>query len=68
MIVHYQAFANIGKLRLRGDLVKENQHTVWMIFHPPKAVRAKLAEKGILASAIGPIKRHKRKHGVSRFA
>ena len=34
MLVLYQAYANIGKLRLLGDVIKENALTVLMVFHP----------------------------------
>lgn len=68
MIISHQAFANVSGQRLRGDVVKENHHTVWMVFHPSKELKQKLLkEHNILAVPTKPIKRHLRKHKVSRF-
>lgn len=70
-LIHYQAWATCGSGRLRGryfgDVVKENHHTVWMIFYPPGKMKKEFAEKGITLKPVGPIKRHKRKHKVSRI-
>ena len=71
-LVMYQAWATIGSGRLKGryfgDVIKENHHTVWMIFYPPGDLKRKLMEQGITAQPVGPVKRHKRKHNVSRIA
>jgi hypothetical protein len=67
MIVHYQAFAQVSGNRWHGDVVKENHHTVWMIFHPPEELKREAIKQGTTLIPIGPIKRHKRKHRVSRF-
>jgi hypothetical protein len=60
-------FANISGGRLRGDVVKENDKTVWMVFHPSKEVKELLAKKGITPVATKPICRHINKHKVSRI-
>lgn len=69
MITIYQAYTNIGKTRLYGDVVKENHHTVWMVIYPPEKLKWDMMKKhGAILKEIGPIKRHKRKHKVSRIA
>jgi hypothetical protein len=67
MIVQYEAFANISGGRLRGDVVKETDKKVWMIFYPSDCVREILGKQGILPIATKPIERHKEKHKVRRL-
>ncbi|MFX0202039.1 MAG: hypothetical protein ACFFCW_38495 [Candidatus Hodarchaeota archaeon] len=67
MLILYQAFANIGKLRLRGDVIKENALTVLMRFTPPEDLKRKVLEQtGILLTPTKIVKRHKIKHMVRR--
>lgn len=68
MLTLYQAFARIGGGRWWGDVVKENTKTVWMIFYPPEHLKKKALLKGITLVPTKPIKRHRQKHKVSRFA
>jgi len=67
MLILYQAYANIGKLRILGDVIKENALTVLMVFHPPEGLKRKIAqESGIILTPTKIVKRHKLKHMVRR--
>lgn len=69
MLTLYTAYADIGKLRLQGDVIKENALTVLMIFYPPEELKKRvLEESGILLSPTKVVKRHKLKHRISRLA
>ncbi len=69
MLVLYQAYANIGALRLKGDVLKENPLTVLMRFVPDEELKQKiLKETGQLITPTKIVKRHKLKHKVSRIA
>jgi hypothetical protein len=68
MIVLRESFANIGERRVKGDVVKENHHTVWMNFYPPKEWIEKARDFNIVLKPMLHIKRHIKKHNVNRFA
>lgn len=71
MIILYQAWANIGhgelKGRYLGDVIKENGKTVVMIFYPPEDLKREYLAKGMTLRPVGPVKRHIKKHRVSRI-
>lgn len=68
MLILFEAYANIGELRLKGDVLKENALTVLMRFHPPEELKARiLKETGIHLTPTKIVKRHKIKHRVSRL-
>lgn len=69
MLILYTAYANIGALRLRGDVVKENALTVLMRFVPDDELKKRVYEEtGIHLAPTKIIKRHKLKDRVSRIA
>lgn len=67
MVVMYEAYANLSVGRLKGDVVRDTDKNVWMVFHPSAEVKKILGEQGILPIATKPIKRHKEKHKVRRL-
>lgn len=68
MIVLRESYANIGEKRLKGDVIKENKHTTWMNFYPPKKMLERAKDLRITLKPIMHIKRHNKKHRVNRFA